>query len=72
MPTTLEKPISTSTEMPNDLEKRVHARIKSMSKKELRAWKKDSQKIIESARQRAGVQADTCESSPHHARVLPG
>jgi hypothetical protein len=51
---TNEKPVSASAdELPKALTAFVHARISSMSGKELRTWKRDSKKIMRKARNSA-------------------
>ena len=50
MPATTEKPVSTPAKLPSNLEERVHARIGSMSKRELKVWRRDSLKIIDHLR----------------------
>lgn len=51
---TSEKSVSSSKdELPKALTEFVHARISSMSGKELRMWKRDSKKIMRKARNAA-------------------
>ena len=56
MPTTLEKPISTSADdIPQALKDFVHENIQLMDEKQLRAWKRESEKIMRQAKRQVTV-----------------
>jgi hypothetical protein len=58
-----EKPVSTSTALPKKLEDLIDESIDSMSKKELRAWNRDSQKIMSDSKNRSDVSSARSETS---------
>jgi hypothetical protein len=55
MATAVEKSVSTSAALPRELESLIDESIASMSEKELRAWKQDSEKIMNDSRSRSGA-----------------
>lgn len=56
MTTTLEKPVSTSKdELPSAVTDFVHKGIEAKTAKQLRAWKRESEKIMKNARLREAV-----------------
>jgi len=60
MTTTLEKPVSTSAgDIPEALKDFVHQSVQSMDEKQLRAWKRESKKIMRKAKRRAAAAART-------------
>jgi hypothetical protein len=58
-----EKPVSASTALPKKLEDLIDESINAMSKKELRAWKRDSEKIMNDSRNRSGASSVRSETS---------
>jgi hypothetical protein len=63
MTTATEKPVSTSTALPKKLEDLIDESIDSMSNNELRAWKLDSEKIMNDSRSRSGASSARSETS---------
>ena len=58
-----EKPVSTSTALPKELESLIDESLNSMSKKELREWKRDSEKSMNDSRNRSGASSARSETS---------
>ncbi|MGD0796608.1 MAG: hypothetical protein ABR910_02690 [Acidobacteriaceae bacterium] len=58
-----EKPASTSTALPKELEDLIDTSIDAMSKKELRAWKRDCERIMSDSRNRSGASSVQNETS---------
>jgi hypothetical protein len=63
MATAAEKRVSTSAVLPKELENLIDESIGSMSEKELRAWKRDSEKIMNDSKSRSGASSARSETS---------
>ncbi|HEX3940200.1 MAG TPA: hypothetical protein VHX11_01820 [Acidobacteriaceae bacterium] len=63
MATVTEKPVTTSPELPKELEDLIDKQIDSMSLGELRAWKRDSAKIMKAAKRRSDARTAAHETS---------
>jgi hypothetical protein len=63
MTTAMEKPVSTSAALPKELEDLIDASIDAMDDKQLRAWQRDSEKIMSDSRSRLGVSGARSETS---------
>jgi hypothetical protein len=71
MTTTLEKPISTSTEyLPQAIVDFVHESIQSMDEKQLRAWKRESAKIMRKAKHQVAAASPATASRPPVRRAV--
>lgn len=69
MTVTLEKSASTSNKgLPAEVEDFVHKSIQSMDEKQLRAWKRESKKIMKKARRRVAAEVgDAAVAGEHRA-----